>query len=116
MAYYLTDGTSTVSFAPEYDLKQSAKKIEHTHRTRSGANYRYVWGSYKHVSCGIQYISSADMCRINSWWGANIALVLLDANSAAVVSGYLVNGSAPIDAIAKPYTDQYMGTIELESY
>ena len=115
-SYTLFDGTTTVSLSPEYDIKFDSRKIENSHRTRSGANYRYVWGSYKRAKFGVEFLSSSDMCVVNSWWGANVALRLFDTNSSVVVSGYLSNGSAPIDSYIKPYTDQYKGIIELESY
>jgi len=115
-AYRLFDGTSAVSITPEYDIKFDARKVENSHRTRSGANYRYRWSTYKHVKATLEYISSSDMCKINSWWGANTPLVLYDLGSVAVISGYLVNASAPIDGLVKPYTNLFKGIIELESY
>lgn len=115
-AYTLFDGTSTVSLEPDYGIKFDQKKIENSHRTRSGANYRYVWGTYKHIKFNVDNLSSADMCRVNSWWGANTALRLYDLSSAVVCSGYLVGANAPIDQYMKPYTDLFMGTIELEGY
>lgn len=115
-SYALSDGTNVVSMNPDYDLKTDGRKIETSHRTRTGANYRYIWGTYKRAQLKVNYISSADMTRINSWWGANTAVVLYDLSSVAVVSGFLSNASAPIDMMVKPYTDQFMGVIELESF
>lgn len=113
-AYALTDGTSVVSLMPDYDLKMDGRKIENSHRTKTGANYRYVWGSFARVKFKVEFVTSADMCQVNSWWGANTQLVLYDLNSVAVVSGFLTNASAPIDQYVKPYQDQFMGVIELE--
>jgi len=114
--YALTDGSSVVSFSPEYDFKKDGRKIENAHRTRNGRLYKYVWGSYPHVKVGVEFLSSSDMCVINSWWGANTALLLYDASSAVVISGYLAGASEPIDQLIKPYSDQFKGTIELEGY
>jgi len=114
--YILTDGSSPVYLTPEFDYKADNRKIENQHRTRGGRNYRYVWSVYKHLKFKVQFVSSADMTAINSWWGANTPLRLYDINSAVVASAYLVNASAPIDQFVQPYTDQYQGTIELESY
>lgn len=116
MAYTLFDGTSTVSLEPEYDLKLDHRKIESSHRTRDGENYRYIWGHFRRAKFSVEFVSSADMCVVNSWWGANTPLRLYDINSTVVVSGYLVNASAPIDKLVKPYVDQFQGVIELESY
>lgn len=115
-SYTLFDGTNTVSLNPEYDIKFDDRKVENSHRTRTGANYRYTWGNFKRVRAKVEYLSSADMSQVNSWWMANTPLRLYDLNSAVVVSGYLVNPSAPIDQYIRPYTDLFMGIIELESY
>ena len=115
-AYALSDGTSVVSFYPEYDIKFDHRKVENSHRTRTGAGYKYVWGSYRRAKCKVEFLSSADMCRVNSWWGANTPVVFYDMSSVAVVSGYLSNATAPIDSYVKPYIDLFMGTIELESF
>lgn len=115
-SYALSDGTNVVSLSPDYDLKLGGKKIEVAHRTRSGALYKYKFGQYDSVKFKVEYVNSAAACQINSWWGSNTALVLRDTSSSAVCSGYLSNASEPIDQMVKPYIDQFMGTIELESF
>ena len=116
MSYILTDGASVVSMNPEWDFKLTDKKIETVHRTRSGAGYRYLWGSFKGVKFNVEFVNSSDMCIVNSWWGASTALRLFDHSSAVVVSGYLAGNTPPISGYVKPYTDQFDGVIELESY
>jgi len=113
-SFVLSDGTNVVSLNPEYDIKFEHKKVETSHRTRSGANYRYIWGQFNAVKFKVSDLNSGDMCRVNSWWGANTPLRLFDISSTVVASGYLTNGSAPIDQYVRPYTDLFMGTIELE--
>lgn len=115
-SYTLFDGTHTVSLMPDYDIKYDHRKVENAHRTRSGAQYRYVWGDFRRVKFKVEFLSSADMSQINDWWAANTPLRLFDLNSTVVVSGYLVNASAPIDQYIKPYTDQFHGVIDLEEY
>jgi hypothetical protein len=115
-AYGLTDGSSVVSLNPEYDFKMDGRKVENNHRTRGGKLYKYTWGSFDRVKFGAEHLTSADMCTVNSWWSANTPLILYDANSAAVISGYLVNPSKPIDQFIQPYNDAYKGVIELEGY
>jgi len=115
-AYTLTDGTSVVSFFPEWDLNYPTSKIETVNRARSGAQYRYVWGIYGSVKFSVEYVSSSDACIVNSWWGANTPLVLYDMSSAAVCSGYLATPSLPIDHYMQPYNDQLGGIIQLETY
>lgn len=115
-AYMLTDGTSVVSLNPEWDFKLTHKKVESVHRTRTGEQYRYIWGSNRGVKFKVEYVSSADQCRINSWWGASVGLTLFDASSSVVLSGYLANNTPPIDSFVRPYSDMFFGVIELESY
>lgn len=115
-AFMLTDGTSVVSLNPEWDFKLTDKKVETVHRTRSGAQYRYLWGSQKGVKFKVEYVSSSDRCVVNSWWGANSALQLFDASSTIVLSGYLASSTPPIAEYAKPYDDQFNGVIDLETY
>ena len=114
--WMLTDGTSVVSLNLEWNYRNEDSRIESAHRTRAGAMYRYVWGVYKRRKFDVENVTSADMCQVNSWFYANTPLVLFDASSVVVISGYLVNASVPIDEFIKPYTDEYKGTIELESY
>lgn len=115
-AFALSDGTTVVSFYPEQNMTYPDAKVESVNRTRSGAQYRYVWGHYASIKFDVQYVSSSDMCVVNSWWGANTPLVLYDINSSAVVSGYLVNDTRPIDSYMPPYNDQFGGVIQMESY
>jgi hypothetical protein len=113
-SYVLTDGTSVVSLNPDYDLKMDHRKIESSLRTRTGANYKYRWGGYSRAMLKVEFLSSADMSQVNSWWSANTLLRLFDMGSSVVVSGTIAGASAPIDSFVAPYTDMYKGTITLE--
>lgn len=115
-AYVLSDGTSVVSLAPEYDIKFGQRKIESSLRTRTGANYKYTWGRYGKVEMKVEFLTSADMTQINSWWAANTPLRLFDMGSAVVVSGTISGTESPIAQLVPPYTDKFKGTIELEGY
>jgi hypothetical protein len=115
-SYVLTDGTNVVSLNPYYDIMQGGGKIQDNHRTLSGAKYVYKWGTFDRVVMNVDYLSSADMTRVNSWYGANTPLRLFDINSTVVVSAYIANADKPIANYVAPYTDMFMGTIELESY
>ena len=115
-SYRLTNGSYVVSLNPEYDLKMDTRKVENSHRTRTGGMYRYVWGSYDRVKFSIENISSKDANKINTWWKNNTPLMLYDLSSTVVVSGYLTNASAPIDQMVQPYYNLFKGIIELEGY
>ena len=116
MSYWtLTDGTNVVSMAPHWGLEFDDKKVETTHRTRDGSLFKYRWGGYKRTKFDIDFVNSSDAARINSWWMANTPLKLVNPSSVVVHSGYLMNSSLPINKYVEPYTDEFSGTIELES-
>jgi hypothetical protein len=112
----IDSGGVQVVLTPEYDYKLEPKKIESTQRTRAGANYKYIWGRYSRITFSTEYVTSSDMCKVNSWWGANTPVTLYDTASVAVIVGNLANASAPIDHFMPPYSDKFGGTIELESF
>jgi hypothetical protein len=115
-AYTLTDGTTVVSFYPEWNITLPDTIVVSENRTDAGALYRYVWGVFKCAHFEVQYVSSSDMCVINSWWGASTPVVLWDMSSSTVVSGYITNPTRPIDALMPPYTDQFGGSIQLDAF
>jgi hypothetical protein len=115
-SYVLSDGTNVVSLEPHYDILLSGEKIESSHRTLAGRNYRYTWGEYSRTKFNVDFLTSADMTRINSWWSANTPLVLYDMNSTVISSSYIVNPTKPIDGLVPPYTDMFRGMIQLEGY
>lgn len=115
-AFVLSDGSVVVSLYPEWDFERDNQKMEDVHRSRSGRMYRYKWGEFQRVKFGIEHLSSSDMTKINSWWGANTALRLFDTGSTVVISGYLTNKGLPIGEYMEPYDNEFGGTIELESY
>lgn len=108
--------TQVVSLNPEWDIKFDDRKVETVNRCRAGGQFRYVWGSYQRAMFSVEFVSSSDMCTINSWWASNSPVTLFDANSTVIHSGYLANASAPIDSYCAPYTDQFKGVIELETF
>lgn len=115
---YIRDGAnlSGIFVDLEYNLTDASRKVEASHRTKFGEMYRHVFGQYRRAEVGAVNVSSASMCAINSLWGATEPVVLYGADNAVIASGYLVNPSAPIDKLMKPYTDLFMGTIELEEF
>ena len=115
-AYRLTDGTNVVSLYPEWNFERADQKNEDVHRTRSGKQFRYLWGSYRVVKFDIEHVTSATKERVNGWWTNNTPLVLYDPASTVVVSAYLTNRDLPIGEFAEPYDNEFNGTIELESY
>lgn len=116
--YQLTYVASSqvVSLYPNWDFQFAPTKQETANRSRTGAQFRYVWGNYNTVSFTVEFVSSSDKCVISSWWTTNTPLVLYDQNGTAVISGHLVNLTHPISKYMEPYNDQFGGVIQLESY
>lgn len=107
--------SNAVSIDPE-GLVSEKEKIETTHRTRSGKQFRYKWGIFSRVKFNASFISSADATKVNSWWGANEPVLLMNADSTSVLSGYLTNDELPIGGRIEGDSTMWTGAIELESF
>jgi hypothetical protein len=110
------DSSTGVTLYPEWDYRESYRKIEDRHRTRSGREYVYKWGEYRQIKFSVEHLSSADQCTVNSWWSGNENLLFKLESSTDITSCRLVNKSKPIDKRIEPYMDEYKGKIELETY
>lgn len=101
----------------EYDYKNELKKIEQTHRSRSGRRYVYTWAEYERLKFGVKYVSSSGQSLVNSWYRNNTKLIYSETDSASIITScQLVGRKVPIGQFVKPYNDLYKGVIELESY
>lgn len=109
-------GGTQALFNPEWDYDRQDEKIESVHRTKGGNQFRYLWGSFRKVKFNISQIDSATAAKINGWWLANTPVVLYNTSSVAVCSGYIVNKKMPVGKFVMPYSDQFAGSIELESF
>ena len=110
------NSSTGVSLYPNWDYKESDRKIENRHRTRSGRMYVYKWAQYKQIKFSVEHVDSATMCAVNSWWGGNENLLFKLDGSADITSCRLVNKSKPIGKRVEPYLDEYKGVILLETY
>lgn len=110
-------GTNSYSLDIEADYegyKDSAVRIENTHRVRDGGLYIYKWGGFDKINLPVSFVNSSYQAIVNSWWDSGAALVY--TNGTDVSSVYVRNKSKPIDTLMKPYDDQFKGVIILESY
>ena len=111
------DSSTGIDIDPEYDMKLSGLKIEDVHRTLGGVEYRYKWGDYDRVEFSLQWVNSSTMAIVNSWWSSNTNLQFMETDVAGTeLNVRLVNKTKPIDRYIKPYTDMFMGKIQLETY
>jgi len=112
----MVDSSDGVVVQPEWDFKRAGQKIEDSHRARSGKRYVYKWGSYDRFEFSLEFVSSADACKVNSWWGGNTDLLFVQEGQTDVSSVRLVNDSRPLESYVRPYMDYYSGKLELETY
>ena len=105
-----------VSLDPEFNFRDTEKKIETRHRTKSGREYVYKWGDYKKWSFGVTYVDSSFKAIVNSWWNTNTELLFMKQGETLVYSVRLMNNNSPINAFIKPYDDLFKGKIDLGTY
>ena len=104
-------------FTPEYGFKDSAKKINEEHRTRSGKLFQYKWSEYSIFKGPVFYVNSEFKSIVNSWWSTNTSLSYYQIESGTstdVTTVRLINKSQPIDDYIKPYANLFKGDLELE--
>lgn len=117
MSYDLfVDSDNSLQFDPEFDYADEERKVEDSHRVRSGGLYRYKWASYRRFKFSMAFVSSSDAAIVNSWWLSNTELLFMNTSDSAVFSVQLVNADKPLGQFQKPYVDLYKGIIELETY
>jgi hypothetical protein len=110
------DSSTSVSLDPEYDFKDSGKKIEKIQRARDGSEYRYKWGDYNAFKFSLMYVNSSDKYQLNLWWNQNTNLTFTQSGSGVEYAVRITNKSKPIDGVIEPYLDQFEGKIELGEY
>lgn len=110
------DSMHGVSFDPEYDYLEEDRKVEDTHRARSGKSYVYRWGGFKRFKLSVRYVDSAFRAVVNSWWDSNAELLLQRANETQVFSVRLVNDKLPVGKYEVPHDDLWQAELELETY
>lgn len=110
------DSSNGITVNPEYNFKDSGKKIESRHRTRDGSEFVYKWGEFGRITMSIMYVNSSFKTIVNSWWSDNTDLLWMEEGGTDVTSVHLINSAKPIDQFIKPYDDTYKGKIELGTY
>lgn len=110
------DSTSSVSLYPNWDYEKADKKIENVHYTRSGRKYSYKWALTTKVKFTVENVTSSTMAMVNTWWASNQNLLFMRQDTTDIFSCQLSNKKTPIGKFVEPYMDEYLGTIELESY
>lgn len=117
MAWRLfVDSTEGVTVEPEYSMTQLDEQLQNSHRARSGAGYRYVWGSYRKWKLPVRLVDSSFMSSVNTYWKAGTVLLFKSESLSAVYTVAITNKNLPIGQFEKPYMDLYQGIIELEAF
>lgn len=108
-----------VTLYPTFDYMNSAKKVESKIRTSDGTRWQYKWGEFNKINFSVNYVSSANKCTINSWWGAETNLLWMQVDSGGAIteiySCYIANVEKPLTQNNKPYIDLFKGKLKLES-
>lgn len=117
MAYRLfVNSADGVSIEPLYEYSEDDFKIEDSHRVRSGAFYRYKWGSVRKWKLPFTLVDSSFKSVVNSWFTSNAALLFKSESLSAVYSVYIMNKDLPVGQPVMPYDSLFKGVIELETY
>ena len=119
LVYEIGPSSATaVQVYPEFDYDRHVVKNEVRHRTHSGKQYTYKWGSYTEFKFSVSWISGANAAIVNSWFASNTDLLLLITSSTATeVNSVRIQGDeAPLNQYNKPYDNYYKGKMELATY
>jgi len=113
----LQDTESAVTLVPDYSYKSPDIKIESKTRTRAGRLYTTKYGSYKHFSFNVNYVSSATAALVNSWWETDTELLFfVTSGGVTETHSVMLQGETPIDGFNSPSIEYYRGKIILETY
>jgi hypothetical protein len=120
---YVGDGRSwgaigVLQIYPEWEMKRFTKQNRHEHRTKGGKLYSYTWGQYNRFEVPVEYVSNSKASIINSWWATD-ALIYFKIYSGGVWevnTCHLMNDSAPLPSLQRPYTNYRKGTLTLETF
>jgi len=111
------DSSNGVDVDPTWEYLEAGSKIEDRHRVRSGRSYVYKWGDFKRFEVPVSFVNSNFKSIVNSYWDSNADLLFMEVdNPSSVTSVRIVNEDLPIGQFIAPYTNQFIGVIELESY
>jgi hypothetical protein len=86
MAYYLlaSSGGAETEVTPEYNYKDSGKKMESRHRSRDGSEFIYKWGDYDLFDMEVQFVNQTFKTLVNDWWTNNDTLLWTDLDASDV--------------------------------
>lgn len=105
-----------VDLNPAWDFMQDKPKLQDTHRTRTGKELIYLWGSYEYFSFSLMHVDSSTAAQVNSWWDSNADLLFTTDSGATVHSVHLSNADRPLSNFSQPDDTMFDGTIELSTY
>ena len=111
------DSSNGVDVDPTWAYLELGEKVESRHRVRSGRSYVYRWGGFEKFEVPVSYVDSNFKSIVNSYWDSNADLLFMEVGVASsVTSVRIVNEALPVGGRIAPYTDQFIGVIELETY
>ena len=106
-----------VDLSPEWDFEDGEFAIRDDARSKTGKRFSYQWGTYDRFKIALKNVSSRDASLINSWWENNTNTLLQVTSGPSLTSSvHIMGNKTPLAKYVKPYDDEYMGAIILETY
>ena len=110
------DSNTGIDVYPEYNYREKDAKIENRFRSKSGKEYTYKFGDYRQWQFDVKYVNSSFKFFVNTCWNSNADLLWMETDGTEVFSVHITNRNKPIDRVIRPYTDLFLGKIELGEY
>ena len=110
------DSATSVTLEPSNSIEEKIIKQRSEYRSASGQKFQYTWGNYRSWRMPIEFVNSADISQINSWWYNDDKLLLKEDTDAQVFSVQIVGVEEPVAQFIAPNRDLKKGVIVLETY
>ena len=107
----------TIDLHPRHRARNDRALNLHTHFSMSGRRSGYDYGSRGKYLLEFETIPGADADMINTWWKNqwNLAFMLDTSDSSTLDIVRIVNATRPFQQFRKPYYNEAVGSLKLES-
>ena len=109
--------SDSITVLPTWSYNQNKPKIEQQNRTPAGKLYVAKLGDYSEFKLDIEFVTSADMAAVNSWWesGAELLFFVTSDSVTEINSVVIISNNTPIDQYQPAFYELYRGTINMET-
>lgn len=109
------DSSTNVSLDPEWKYKDQPRKIEARHRSTTGEEYAYIFGTFQDFDVPVMFVSSADHGQLKLWWENNTELTWAESGGTEYPVR-IVSDKYPLAKRTEPYHDLFEGVIKLSTF